>query len=75
MTISSPTARHVFEVVGLAVRQLDWGMELVEGDHGLRSQHKEHRLPNHVFIGEYRFVNPMTINIFLLFASLSFKPS
>ena len=28
--------RQVFEVVGPAVRQLDWGMELVEGDHGLR---------------------------------------
>ena len=48
---------------------LDWGMELVEGDHGLRGQHREHRLPN-VFIVEYRCVILMTIHVFLLFASL-----
>ena len=73
--IASPTGRQVSGVVGPAVRHLDWGMELVEGDHGLRGQHTEHQLPNHVFIVEYRLVNPMTINVFLLFASLSFRPS
>ena len=73
--IASPTGRQVCGVVGPAVRQLDWEMELVEGDHGLRGQHTEHRLSNHVFIVEYRLVNPMTINVFLLFASLSFRPS
>ena len=49
--ITSRMGRQVFEVVGPSVRQLDWGMELVEGDHGLLGQHTEHRLPNHVFIG------------------------
>ena len=73
--LTSPTGRQVCGVVGPAVRQLDWGLELVEGDHGLRGQHKEHQLPNHVFIVEYRLVNPMTINVFTLFTSLSFRPS
>ena len=73
--IASPAGRQVCGVVGPAVRQLDWGMELVEGDHRLRGQHTEHRLPNHVFIVEYRLANPMTINVVLLFASLSFRPS
>ena len=65
--------RQVCGVVGRAVRQVDWGMELVEDHgvrgqhkehHGLRGQHKEHRLPNQVFIVEYRIVNPMTIHVF-----------
>ena len=41
--IASPTGRQVCGVVGPAIRQLDWGMELVEGDHGLRGQHTGHR--------------------------------
>ena len=69
--IATPMGRQVCGVVGPAVRQLDWGMELVEGDHGLQGQHKEHRLPNHVFIVEYRLVNLMTINVFSLFASMT----
>ena len=73
--IASPTGRQVCGVVGPGVRQLDWWMVLVEGDHGLRGHHTEHRLPNHVFIVEYRLANPMTINVFLLFASLSFRRS
>ena len=39
----------------------------MEGDHGLRGQHKEHRLPNNVFMVEYRLVNPMTINVTLVY--------
>ena len=70
--IASRTGRQVSGVVGPAVRQLDWGMELVEGDHG-RGQHQKYRLSNHVFIVEYRLLNPMMIN--LLFASQSFRPS
>ena len=75
--IVSPTGRLVCGIVGPAVRQLDWGMELEEGVQGLRGQHREQRLPNHVFIVKYRLevVNPMTINVFLLFASLLFRPS
>ena len=41
--ITSSTGRQVCGVVGPAVRQLDRGMELVEGDHRLHGQHKEHR--------------------------------
>ena len=46
--ITSSMVRQVCGVVGPAVRQLDWGMELVEGDHRLQGQHKEHRFPSHV---------------------------
>ena len=69
--IASPTGRQICGVVGPVVRQLDWGMELVEADHGLQGQHTEHRLPNR----RISTCNPMPINIFLLFASLSFRPS
>ena len=32
---ASPTGRQVWQVVGPAVRQLDWGMKLVKGDRGV----------------------------------------
>ena len=33
---ASPTGRQVCQVVGPAVRQLDWGMKVVKGDRGVR---------------------------------------
>ena len=49
------------QVVGPAVRQVDWGMKVVEGVEGcaFRTQDVEHRSPN----------------VFIVLASLSFRPS
>ena len=55
------TGRQLCQVVGPAVRQLDWGMKVVEGVEGcaFRTQDVEHRPPN----------------VFIVLASLSFRPS
>ena len=57
----SQTGRQLCQVVGPAVRQLDWGMNVVEGVEGraFRTQDVEHRSPN----------------VFIVLASLSFRPS
>ena len=57
----SQTGRQLCQVVGPAVRQLDWGMKVVEGVEGcaFRTQDVEHRSPD----------------VFIVLASLSFRPS
>ena len=57
----SQTGRQLCQVVGPAVRQLDWWMKVVEGVEGcaFRTQDVEHRSPN----------------VFIVLASLSFRPS
>ena len=61
---ASPTGRQLCQVVGQAVRQLDWGDAVDERGSRSAGQDVEHRPPN-VFIVEYRLVNPMTIHVVL----------